>query len=249
MSEPDAAGRAREPGTLARVLALHEASGQGQALIAAAAHLAERQGRELVVLVVENQDLLHSAAFPFACEVGGYSGRVRRLSLAGLEAGLARQGERVRRALASAMAGRQLPHSLEVRRGRMLEEALALAVPGDLLVLDRAGAGGESSARFGAAGLALMLSAPCPVLIWREAAAGPLLVVSGGGEMPSVPATLLSLFGEARPLVAESAASLSRRLAACRGGALMMRREMLRSLLAEDAEWLSRPAIPVIVVP
>ncbi|GEK71882.1 MULTISPECIES: hypothetical protein [Halomonas] len=251
MSEPDDAGPALEavPETPARVLALHDAAGPAQAALAAAVRLAERQGRELVVLVVEDQDLLHSAAFPFAREVGGHSGRVRRLSVAALEAGLARQGERVRQALARAVAGRQLPHSLQVRRGRVLEETLALAVPGDLLLLNRAGETGASTAWLGASGLALMLSAPCPVLVWHEAAAGPLLVASVAGESPCVPDPLRALFGEAMPLRFEGAAALSRRLATCRGGALLMRRETLRALLAEDADWLSRPTIPVIVLP
>ncbi len=252
MTTPDAPGEELQPSSLARVLAFQEASCHSLATLAAAVRVAERQERELLVLVVEDQDLLHSAAFPFAREVGGHSGRVRRLSVAGLEAGLAREGERVRRALASAVAGRPLRHSLEVRRGRVLEEALSLVLPGDLLLVDR-------GARLGSAGLKLILAAPCPVMVWSEsgvtrraeAAAGPLrvLVEAASGEPPPVPEPLSALFDEVLPMAGAEAASLSRRLAGCRTGALLMRRETLRALLTEDPTWLSRLTLPVIVVP
>ncbi|MBB3140663.1 universal stress protein [Halomonas organivorans] len=250
------AGREGElPLAAARVLALLDASRFGLAALGAAVHVAERQGRELLVLYVEDQDLLLSAAFPFAREIGGYSGRVRRLSVAGLEAGLARQGEQLRRALELAVAGRGVRHSLCVRRGRVVEETLSLTVPGDLLLLGKAGLTGRTGAWQGSTGRGLILAAPCPVVIWDEAqgavSTGPLRVLTPGidGEPPPVPDPLSALFGAVEPIPRADAASLARRLAVFRGGALLLRRDDLRVLMDEVPDWLSRVTIPVIVVP
>ncbi|MFG6178443.1 hypothetical protein ACGTN6_14480 [Halomonas sp. THAF12] len=235
-----------------RVLALLDASRLGLVALSAAVQVAEQQGRELLALYVEDKDLLLSAAFPFAREVGGCSGRVRRLSVAGLEAGLARQGEQLRRALDLAVAGRGVRHSLCVRRGRVVEETLSLTLPGDLLLLGKAGRTGGWQER---AGRGLILAAPCPVVIWDEAqgalSTGPLRMMArdADGESTSVPEPLSALFAGIEMLPREDAACLVRRLSMCRSGALMVRRDDLRALMDEVPDWLSRVTIPVIVVP
>lgn len=240
---------------VARVLALLDASRHSLAALTAAVRLAERQDAELVALYVEDQDLLHSAAFPFACEVGAQSGLVRRLTAPSLEATLARQAERVGRDLELAVAGRRLRHSLHVSRGRVVKEALAFATPGDIMLLGKAGLAGRFGARLGATGLGLLLAAPCPVVVWDEAGTpaqpGPLrlLVDPAAGERPPVPTPLSALFDGIEPLPRSDATALARRLSVCRGGALLLHRDELRSLLAEDPDWLSRLSLPVVVVP
>lgn len=239
----------------ARVLALLDASRHSLAALTAAVRLAERQGIELVALYVEDQDLLHSVAFPFASEVGAQSGLVRRLTAPELEASLARQAERVGRALELAVAGRRLRHTLRISRGRVLSEALALAGPGDVILLGKAGLAGRFGARLGTTSLGLILAAPCPVVVWDEAGppavAGPLrvLVDPAAGDVPAIPSPLSALFEVVEPIPRGEAAALIQRLAVCRGGALLLHRSDLQSLLAEDPDWLDRLPIPLVVVP
>ncbi|MBB3232204.1 universal stress protein [Halomonas stenophila] len=240
---------------VARVLALLDASRHSLAALSAAVRLAEREGVELVAVYVEDQDLLHSVAFPFAREVGGHSGQVRRLTAPQLEASLARQAERVSQALELAVAGRRLRHSLQISRGRVIPEALSIATPGDIMLLGKAGLAGRFGARLGTTSLGLILSAPCPVVVWDEGRApampGPLrvLVDPASGDAPSVPTPLSTLFDGTEAIPRRDAAALTRRLAVCRGGALLLHRDALRGLLAEDPDWLSRLAMPVVVVP
>lgn len=239
----------------ARVLALLDASRYSLAALGAAVRLAERQEVELVALYIEDQDLLHSAAFPFAREVGAQTGLVRRLTAPSLEASLARQVARVGHDLELAVAGRRLRHSLHVSRGRVLAEALAFAAPGDIMLIGKAGPAGPLGGRPGATGLGLMLGAPCPVVVWDEgrgaAQPGPLRVLAspGSGALPAVPAPFSALFDGIEPLRRGTAADLVRRLSVCRGGALMLDRDQLRELLDEDPAWLARLARPVVVVP
>ncbi|XKE43865.1 universal stress protein [Halomonas organivorans] len=258
MGESD--GRQGEGGedlvlAVARVLTLLDASRHSLAALSVAVRLAERQGSELVALYVEDQDLLHSAAFPFSSEIGAQSGLVRRLTAPSLEASLARQAERVAQSLELAVAGRRLQHSLHISRGRVVAEALSLATPGDIMLLGKAGLTGHFGGRLGTTSLGLILSAPCPVVVWDDegtpAAPGPLrvLVDPASGDAPAVPTPLSALFDGTEPIPRSDAASLTRRLAVCRGGALLLHRDELRGLLAEDPDWLSRLALPVVVVP
>src|SRR5690554_7394595 len=120
--------------TTARVLVLLDASRHSLAALAAAVELACRQRAELVALYVEDTDLLHCGAFPFACEIGAQSGLSRPLTSTSLEANIDQQRQRVQQTLRAAVAGRQLKHRLEVSRGEIVAAALALAQPGDVLI-------------------------------------------------------------------------------------------------------------------
>ena len=238
-----------------RVLALLDASRHSLAALAAAVELAMTRDAELVALYVEDQELLGSAGFPFAREIGAASGRVRRLSRTDLEAGMVRQARRVTEALETAVAGRELRHELRIRRGLVVSEALSLAGPGDLLVLGKAGLSGHWGVRLGSTSRALILEAPCTVIIWDERlslARGPLRTLDGPGtegERPPVPEALARLFDGREVLQASDARQLEQQLARVDNGALLLHRSQLAHLAEQDADLLARLAIPVIVVP
>ncbi|MEQ9465063.1 MAG: universal stress protein [Haliea sp.] len=233
-----------------RVLALLDASRQSLAALRAATEFATQRRAELVALYVEDQDLLRSADFPFAREVGGHSGLARPLSPAEMQVTLAGQLQRARRALEAAVAGRDLAHSLQVSRGRVVNAALALADRGDLLVLGKAGLSAHcSGVRLGSNCRALILQAPCTVLILDEnhpPRRGPLRVLS---EPVPEDVQALPLCDRVEHLQLHDALSLERNLAGARSGALLLRQGELRQLAADDPNLLARIPVPVIVVP
>ncbi|PXX90498.1 universal stress protein [Halomonas heilongjiangensis] len=238
----------------ARVLALLDASRQSLAALAAAVELAAGRKAELVALFVEDLDLLHSAAFPFSCEVGAQSGLARPLSPEGLEASLARRVRRASQALADAVAGREVRHRFQVSRGRVASEALALAGPGDVLVLGKAGLSGQWGVRLGSTSRALILEAPCTVVIWDERlrpSRGPLRLVSDAAPQLSDTAltALAPLFDGVEALPAMGATALARHLALARNGALLLHRPELARLAEQDPQLLARIPVPIIVVP
>ncbi len=233
-----------------RVLALLDASRQSLAALRAATEFASQRRAELVALYVEDQDLLRSADFPFAREVGGHSGLARPLSPAEMQVTLAGQLQRARRALEAAVAGRDLAHSLQVSRGRVVNAALALADRGDLLVLGKAGLSAHySGARLGSNCRALILQAPCTVLVLdahHPPRKGPLRVLS---EPVPEEVQALPLCDRVEHLQLHDALSLERKLAGARSGALLLRQGELRQLTADDPDLLARIPVPVIVVP
>src|SRR5690554_4642299 len=106
--------------TTARVVVLLDASRHSLAALAAAVELAGRQRAELVALHVEDTELLHCSAFPFACEIGAQSGLSRPLTSSSLAATIDQQRKRVTQTLLAAVAGRQLKHRLEISRGAIV---------------------------------------------------------------------------------------------------------------------------------
>ena len=243
-----------------RVLALLDDSRQSQAALAAAVALADEVSAELVALFIEDLDLLRCAAFPFSREVGASTGLARPLQSAELEASLARQLQRITRSLDEAVAGRALRHRLQVSRGQVVSEALAEAAPGDVLVLGKAGLSSRWgwSSRLGSTSRRLVLEAPCTVIIWDERhppVPGPLRYIRG--EAPTLPwgETLAEasrnhpLFLGREELAPMAAPVLERFLAHARSGALVIGRQTLTRLFAEDPEVLARIPVPVVVVP
>ena len=92
----------------------------------AAASMAARLQAELVALVVEDIQLLHFAALPFAREVGRVSAHSRELDVATMERSL--------RSLAAAAARAPMQWSLRVTRGARVAEIVAAASDADLIV-------------------------------------------------------------------------------------------------------------------
>lgn len=257
---PDSGGM--PPRKAARVLALLDASRHSLGALEAAVKLASQGQTELVALYVEDVDLLTCAAFPFSCEIGAQTGLPRPLSPASLETSIALQLQRVHRALAVAVAGRSLPHRLEVARGQVATAALTMAGPDDLLVLGKAGATERWGTRLGSTSRRLIMKAPCTVLLWDERHSfkrGPLRWLqdptagTNGAAGPVASAGmaewLSALFETGTPLPLCRAGELSRRLAHTDAGGLLLQRHELESLLNEDAEWLARVPLPILVVP
>lgn len=230
-----------------RVCALLDASRQSIAALSAAVELASRGQVELVALYVEDQDLLSCAGFPFSREVGGCSGLARPLSTESVVSSLRHQQLRAREALRHAVMGRNIPHSLQVCRGRVVNAALSLAGPGDILVLGKAGLAGQWGVRLGSTSRALLLQARCTVMIWDERQPlepGPLRLYDNIEPVRR----LLPLFSGIERLPRESALALEQRLARVHGGALQLCREALRHLFVQDPELLGRIPVPVIVI-
>lgn len=158
-------GAAGPPG---RILVLLDGSRLSRAALAAAADIAGREGREVLGVFVEEDNLLRSAAYPFTREVGGTSGERRPMDRILLEQRLRRLAERARSALTELEAQRGFPCDLSVIRGHVVDEVLALARPQDLLVLGRSGWSEAIGMRLGSTARGLMHQAPGVVLLWCE---------------------------------------------------------------------------------
>jgi len=106
-------------------------------LLDAAAELARDLQAELAALFVEDRTLLRVAALPITREIGRVSGVARAFDLPDLERVLRRQAEQLREQLAATAQAASLAWSFEVRRGDLLEQALALLAPEQAVVLGR----------------------------------------------------------------------------------------------------------------
>lgn len=100
----------------------------------AAASMAARLQAELVALVVEDIQLLHFAALPFAREVGRVSAHNRELDVATMERSLRSLAADAERWLAAAAARAPMQWSLRVTRGARVAEIVAAASDADLIV-------------------------------------------------------------------------------------------------------------------
>ncbi|MCC6610574.1 MAG: hypothetical protein IT515_12995 [Burkholderiales bacterium] len=119
------------------VVALDTASAPSEALEAAAG-LARGLGAELVGLFVEDQRLLRFAELPFAQELGGATARAHPVNTADIERALKAHADRLRRLLSEAARSLDVPWTLAVARGQVVQAALEFAGIEDLLVMARA---------------------------------------------------------------------------------------------------------------
>lgn len=161
----DRAGHSNETG---RVLVLLDGSRMSYAALQAAAEIAAFTGADVLGVFVEELNLLRSAGYGFAREVGASSGVSRPFDPAGVEQRMQRLAGQVQRALAGAVApygGRQ---SLSIARGHVIDEVLALAGPRDLLVLGRVGWSSAPGVRLGSTAKGLVHRSPGRVLLWCE---------------------------------------------------------------------------------
>lgn len=157
------------PGTsTGRVLVLLDGSRMSYAALRAAAEIAASTGADVLGVFVEELNLLRSAGYGFAREVGASSGVSRPFDPAGVEQRMQRLADQARRALAGAVAPHGGRHSLSVARGHVIDEVLALAEPGDLLVLGRVGWSSAPGARLGSTAKGLVYRSPGKVLLWCE---------------------------------------------------------------------------------
>jgi K+-sensing histidine kinase KdpD len=109
---------------------------QSRALLEAAAELAGEMQAELLGLFVENQDLLHFAGLPFACEVGFESATRRALDVGSMERTLRALAKDARQALEAVVGPTRVQWSFRVVRGAPAAELLAAAEESDLVIVN-----------------------------------------------------------------------------------------------------------------
>jgi len=154
-----------------RVLVLLDGSRMSYAALDAAADIASKTGADVLGIFVEELNLLRSAGFGFAREVGSESGVSRPFGTAEIEQRIQRLAEHARRALAVAAARYGGRHALSITRGSVVDEVLALAQPNDLLVLGRVGWSSAPGARLGSTAKGLWRRSPGRMLLWCESQA------------------------------------------------------------------------------
>ncbi|MBD3656836.1 MULTISPECIES: universal stress protein [Marinobacter] len=157
----------QQPGA-GRVLVLLDGSQMSFAALEAAADIASGRGADVLGVFVEELNLLRSAGYGFAREVGAISGTSRPLNTALMEQRMRRLADQARRALGQAMAARGGRHSLNICRGSVVAEVLELAGPEDVLVLGRAGWASQPGLRLGSTARGLIQRAPGTVILWTS---------------------------------------------------------------------------------
>ncbi len=100
---------------------------QTDAALEALAVLAGEMEAELIGLFIEDVDLLHLAALPFACEVGFPSATRRDLDVARMERFFEAQANELRRACEAVLKSSPVSWSFRVARGSRLEQLLRAA--------------------------------------------------------------------------------------------------------------------------
>jgi len=170
----DAPDNQAGPGTpMGRVLVLLDGSRMSYAALNAAAEIAARTGAEVLGVFVEELNLLRSAGYGFAREVGSSSGISRPFDPVELEQRLERLAGQARRTLAGVVANYGGRHTLSIARGSVVDEVLALVGPQDLLVLGRVGWSSAPGARLGSTARGLLRRSPTSVLLWCERQVSP----------------------------------------------------------------------------
>lgn len=121
--------------TRRRIIVGLEPRPHAEPLISAAAALAERLPAELLGLFVENVELLHFAALPFAREVGLASGMRRPLDVAAMERSFRAAAREARERLEATAARVAVRCSFRVTRGHVARELLAAGGETDIVLL------------------------------------------------------------------------------------------------------------------
>lgn len=154
-----------------RVLVLLDGSRLSLAAVNVAAEHARERGLGVLGIFVEETNLLRSAGYGFACEVGASSGLVRPLDSAHLQTRIAAMARQAQRTLEQATAAQGIPQSLQHCHGQVVQEVLNLATPEDLLILGRVGWSATPGVRLGSTARALLHQAPGDVMLWAHAPA------------------------------------------------------------------------------
>lgn len=154
------------PAAGGRVLVLLDGSRPSLAALEAAADIAQARGAEVLGIYVEEVNLLRTAGYAFALEVGASSGQARPLDTGRIEARMQALADQCRQALEQAMTQRGIPQALKRCRGQVVSEVLSLAQPGDMLIMGRVGWSAAPGARLGSTARTLVRQAPGDVLLW-----------------------------------------------------------------------------------
>ncbi len=196
MSDESADRRESLPPADERVIVLLDDSPESLRALETAAGVVRRRQGTLLGLFVEELDLVRSAGFAFAGEIGAMSGQVRQRAPERMDAAIKRRLRQVRTALEQAAMASGIEHELIVRRGRVVEEILAFSNPGDLLIVGRVGWSRRLGRSMGSVPLALARSAPGSVLIWASAPPRPGGQIAVLAENGSTLASALAVAGE-----------------------------------------------------
>ena len=164
MSNAEANGRRPR-----RIVVLLDASHASMAALEAAVELAAHRNTELLAVFVEEEELLRCAGYPWTREVG-LSGAVRPIETTTVEERMRDRAEEVRSALQRSSQRRGVAARLQVCRGRVVHEALALVGSGDFLVLGKVGYARCRGLRLGSTARAIVHGAPGPVMVFEESA-------------------------------------------------------------------------------
>ncbi|HKJ71380.1 MAG TPA: universal stress protein [Gammaproteobacteria bacterium] len=155
-------------GDIRRVVVLLDASRASRTALVEAAELAARSGAELIGLFVEEEDLLRSAALPFARELGPTSGALRPLDPARIERRLRAQARELQHLLQGMTRRYAITASLQVARGRVVTQALAYISPGDLIVVGKTGWSSLRRRRLGSTARHLIGEASLTVMVMEQ---------------------------------------------------------------------------------
>jgi nucleotide-binding universal stress UspA family protein len=167
-------------GAFGRLILLFDASPGSLDALAVASQMAQVGKRLLEAVLVEDADLVRSAGFVFAAEVGSASGALQRLDAGRMEQRLSWRRRQVEQRLHQVMAQSELEYRLRILRGRLSEQVLELAGPDDLIVAGRVGYSGRCGRLLGSEVLKLVRGARATVLLpGRETlpAAGRIIVL------------------------------------------------------------------------
>lgn len=158
---------------IGRIVVGLDSRSRRNAALEALARLADEAQAELIGVFLEDIELLHLAALPFASEVGFPSAARRELDVERMERAFQAHANELRRACESLFGGTAVSWSFRVARGARAELLLSAAIEADAATLlippgtdPRTEAAVVSRSELTEEGLrALLESAPRPILI------------------------------------------------------------------------------------
>ena len=149
------------------IVVLLDTSPSSEAALTAAARIARHRGLELVGLFIEEQDLIRSAAYPFAREVSFLSGTSRPFDSEMLRGRLDRQRRLIEQRLAEEATRHAISWRLQVETGSVADVLAASGLQVELLLLGKAGWSRGRGSRIGSTAMGLIGGSPATVLLWE----------------------------------------------------------------------------------
>ena len=191
-----------EPGA---IVVLLDTSPASEAALSAAARLAHHRNLELVGLFIEERDLLHSAAYPFAREISVLSGTSRPFDSEILRSRLELQRRRIERQLQQEATALSLTWRLHVETGSVQEALAGMGIRAEILLLGKTGWSGSRGRRLGSSAVQLLSGAECSVVLWEgrpwPAAGAIQALITDASSGPEIARLAAALAGAAdRPL-------------------------------------------------
>ena len=165
-----------------RILVALDASPHSLAALEIAVDLAARFHAELLGLYVEDINVLRLAEFPFAREIGLFSGKSRQMETQDIEGQIKAQMARARQIFDGITARASMQASFHVARGGVGTEIIEAALDADVLILGRAGWSPDTRTRLGSTARAALCQSPGLTLVVQEGTHlnMPVLVVYDG---------------------------------------------------------------------